>query len=439
MSTRYLVHFAHEHLTFRWTEFSSLLSKYKCKLKLLTKAEHVECRPYIICELEDQTKQDSLIKAARDGYLIMGLFELWGDSSYSLEHLNEVLANSPRLTNWRSIYGDQTFRVNCESFGSKIPQSTKVTWIKQMTFLDSFRSRPDLSNPQQVYSIFEMIDKTTSNKEYFFGRQLAKGDRTAIKRFSLKERMFIANTTMDPMLSLIAANAAKIKPNDLVHDPFVGSGSLLVAASFKGAFVMGADIDWQLLHGRSRPSRKGQKVRLEGEGVRANFAQYDLLNRYIDVLVSDVTRSPFKPNVTIDAIVSDPPYGIRECSEKIGLRQNQKPIKNHPVRYPSKTNYHLSDLLQDLLSIAARHLTIGGRLVYFQPVIQTHCPVQDFIPRHDCLELLSFCEQNLTGKAARLMVVMEKTKEPQAHHKVQVPDIVDEMNYRDIYFNVPNS
>lgn len=83
---------------------------------------------------------------------------------------------------------------------------------------------------------------------------------------------------MDAGLSLIMTNHAKVKKNDLVFDPFVGtgekfpfyvltrawecvsvntshlwlcvSGSLLVACSQFGAYVCGADIDYNTIHGK---------------------------------------------------------------------------------------------------------------------------------------------------------------------------------------------
>ena len=60
---------------------------------------------------------------------------------------------------------------------------------------------------------------------------------------------------MDPLLSLVMANLALVKPGDLVFDPFVGTGSLLVAAGVVGGYVMGTDIDYLMLHARTRPSR----------------------------------------------------------------------------------------------------------------------------------------------------------------------------------------
>lgn len=66
---------------------------------------------------------------------------------------------------------------------------------------------------------------------------------------------------MDPQLSLIMANQAQVQKGDVVLDPFVGTGSLLVAASHFGGYTLGTDIDFLMLHGRTRPSRISQKVR----------------------------------------------------------------------------------------------------------------------------------------------------------------------------------
>lgn len=63
---------------------------------------------------------------------------------------------------------------------------------------------------------------------------MADGQRDLIQLHSLKKRQFIGNTSMDAQLALIMANQAQVKPGDILLDPFVGSGSLLVAAAHFG-------------------------------------------------------------------------------------------------------------------------------------------------------------------------------------------------------------
>lgn len=103
------------------------------------------------------------------------------------------------------------------------------------------------------------------------------------------------------------ANQALAKPGDLVFDPFVGTGSLLVAAAKYGgrcfdaiqemncsreinhfglanfktksfffcilAYVVGTDIDYLMLHGKTKPTRVAQKV--------MNSSRFELNNEHI--------------------------------------------------------------------------------------------------------------------------------------------------------------
>jgi tRNA (guanine10-N2)-methyltransferase len=54
---------------------------------------------------------------------------------------------------------------------------------------------------------------------------------------------FAGPTSMDPELSLIMCNMTHVKKGALAYDPFVGTGSILVAAASLGATTWGADID----------------------------------------------------------------------------------------------------------------------------------------------------------------------------------------------------
>lgn len=55
---------------------------------------------------------------------------------------------------------------------------------------------------------------------------MSGGQRNKITDLSLKKRKFIGNTSMDPQLSIIMANLAKVSNGDLILDPFVGSGKI---------------------------------------------------------------------------------------------------------------------------------------------------------------------------------------------------------------------
>lgn len=138
--------------------------------------------------------------------------------------------------------------------------------------------------------------------------EVANGLRKLIQDLSLKTRKFIGNTSMDPQLSLLMANQAKVKDGDILFDPFVGSGSLLVAAARFGGYVFGSDIDYLMLHAKTRPSRIKQKEREADESIKANMRQYNLEHRYLDVLINDFSSPSWKDGIQFDAIITDRKY-----------------------------------------------------------------------------------------------------------------------------------
>lgn len=78
-----------------------------------------------------------------------------------------------------------------------------------------------------------------------------------------------------------------------------------------------------------------------------------------------------------DSIITDPPYGIREATEKIETK-HRRPTKvtnenngdEGVPHYPSTSPYSLSNLYGDLLVFCAKHLRIGGRLVCWIPIFR---------------------------------------------------------------------
>ena len=60
-------------------------------------------------------------------------------------------------------------------------------------------------------------------------------------KYELSRRCYLGPTAMDAEVALLMANQAKVGPATLVYDPFVGTGSILVAAAHFGATtVVGA-------------------------------------------------------------------------------------------------------------------------------------------------------------------------------------------------------
>lgn len=76
---------------------------------------------------------------------------------------------------------------------------------------------------------------------------------------------------------------------------------------------------------------------------------------------------------------------------------------------PSTAPYSLVECVHDLLDLAARMLVMGGRLVFFYPVLREDDCAENHFPEHPCFKLISFAEQILSSRYSRVLLTMVKT------------------------------
>lgn len=167
-------------------------------------------------------------------------------------------------------------------------------------------------------------------------------------------------------MALLMCNMARVAKGSLVLDPYVGTGSILVAAAHHGAYTMGADIDIRvLLPGKGDFQGTGNQ---QGQrDIFANFEQYRL-QPPLGLLRMDMHTPPFRDDLeaVFDAIIGDPPYGVRAGGRKMEPREGVT-VRNRATHIPSTKPYLLGECLRDLVSLSARLLKLGGRLVFFVP------------------------------------------------------------------------
>jgi tRNA (guanine10-N2)-methyltransferase len=251
--------------------------------------------------------------------------------------------------------------VSVEVYGSSLTQKEKSERIFRVLSVLTKRVKVDLKNPTLNLFIFEqMRSRNNVHNELvrvFFGAEVARNCNTLQADYSLKERKFLNTTTMDPCLSFVMANQALCRRGSLVFDPFVGSGSVLVACAHFGAVCAGSDYDPRVFNDAET-----------GLSIRDNFGQYGFAERFVGAVRADFSQRWLRRGAAVfDAIVTDPPYGVREGIKKIG-RKPSKPRKPQPnedaagyVHVPMRVSYPYRELLQDLTNLAADTLVPGGR------------------------------------------------------------------------------
>ena len=79
----------------------------------------------------------------------------------------------------------------------------------------------------------------------------------------------------------------------------------MIAAAHFGGYVCGTDIDYLILHGKSKPTRARQTTREPTENIQGNLERYGLMSRYLDVFVSDASTPVWRPDFQFDSIITD--------------------------------------------------------------------------------------------------------------------------------------
>lgn len=408
----YLCLFAQQHPEFRLPELLSLASLTKSEIKY---ESYSKTNPLFLVQF---ASEENARQVTRRSLLIRSVFELWGSGRNQDELETSVKLLPPEIMDpYKKT--NYTFKVVVRGFSRKCSAERQLKLYERLSYLP-LAGKVNLTNPDHEFHLLEDYGDNPNEApvephRVFLGRLISHGQRHLIQKYAVKNRYFIGNTSMDAQLSLIMANVAQVKEGSWVFDPFVGTGSLLVAAAHYGGFVTGADIDYLLLHGKGRASRAGaeSKWRSKDENVFSNLRQYGLGDCYLDVLVADAAKCVWRQGELFDAIITDPPYGIREGRRKLGSKNvTPNPIPPEFVEsyIPAVCSYHLSDLFADLLDFAAKFLVLGGRLVYWLPIIRNEFTVS-LIPIHPCLEMTWCCEQPLQRQVGRRLIVMEKKQQ----------------------------
>ncbi|CAO3692918.1 unnamed protein product [Umbelopsis ramanniana] len=414
----YLVQFAQSHDEFRLPEFESLAVIENVNVKF-NREEYRLDRPFLKVEIDSDEEAAKLVKRA---ILIKSIYELWGEGE-NLEELHaEVRETSDR---WPQYMG-KSFKFSVTAFGSTIVAKKSLDMINSFSFL-GFDGDIDMTNPEFQFSILvdfgaerskTMKVGTFEAEKMYLGKLVASGSRDLVNRYNLKKRNYLGTTSMDAELSLIMANQALAGPGRLVYDPFVGTGSFLFTCSHFGAYTLGSDIDGRQIRGKGKSS------------IKTNVAQYDLGDRVLDTLTFDICHNPWRIDNWLDAIVTDPPYGVRAGAKKLGRKENSKkqvslrtyeglPMHERDDYYPPTKPYEMSEVLMDLLEFSARQLRLGGRLVYWLPTIVDEYSNED-VPQHPCMKLVSNSEQNF-GAWSRRLITMQKVAEAHQGEHATIP------------------
>ncbi|KAI3921799.1 hypothetical protein MKX01_005488 [Papaver californicum] len=345
---------------------------------------HPDC-PYHFVNLPSEQTASNVAKRS---ILVKGIYELWGEGG-SYEEVEEAIKSYPDDLKAPYMTSDSTFRIIVDSFGNSLTFQEQNERIQRFAYLP-FKGKVNLKKPDHKFWVMETENYGSNNglppvaeKRIFFGREIGTADRKLLPTYQLKSRNYLGPTAMDAEMAFLMANQALAAPGKLVYDPFVGTGSILVAAAHFGAITM---------YGLPTP---------------------------VGLLRADNNLPPWRPGLKemFDAIICDPPYGVRAGGRKSGGRKLLKgvvapytvPDDKRIGHIPSTAPYSLAECVYDLLDLAGQMLVMGGRLVFFYPVLSEDASSEPSFHEHPCFSLLAVSEQILSFRYSRFLLTMVKT------------------------------
>ncbi|KAL7065885.1 putative tRNA guanosine-2'-O-methyltransferase TRM11 [Cryptosporidium serpentis] len=415
----------HDYYEFRFDELESLaiiygVDKHELWSEVSKNTSFEDNKKIIRSEITDNRNPFVWVKLPNDNIalqilgrsiLIRGFIEVWSSGS----NYNSVKNNLefPEIkNNYINKYLNESLEFSwyVRAIGKKLSRQEQVDRMNFFRFLFTGKEKVNLKNPSIVLVIFEEWKNMKTYKDDFFEindncnklenfqeitqrkncelRRVYMGRAVGIQnwhdigkktlwwfKYTLNERPILGPTTLDNELSFIMCNIGKVKENSIIFDPFCGTGGTLIAASHLGALCFGSDLDIRVLNGWScsyvNPHliKNGILDKLFSRNIFSNFIYYKLpLPEIIRMDVSSsALRYPF-----IDAIICDPPYGIRASS-----RTTKFEIMDEC--FNDTTNFSMSkgfgyihsvkNIIYDMLIFASKYLVNNGRIVFLLPVI----------------------------------------------------------------------
>lgn len=210
----------------------------------------------------------------------------------SIPHLNDDIQKYP----WKDIIS-QDYAVRVKRAGIDPDFNSQAMEIELGGIIKKELGdevRVNLENPDTFLRTI-VLDNTI-----LVSKQLVKRSKKHYNDLKPHKRPFFYPGSMSPKLARGMVNLARAKKGSTVLDPFCGTGGILIEAGIVGARVIGTDIDEKMVD--------GTKKNLE----YCNIKDYNIFQgdaRYITL------------EEKVDAIVTDPPYGISASTAGIDSKK----------------------------------------------------------------------------------------------------------------------
>jgi len=155
--------------------------------------------------------------------------------------------------------------------------------VKTLAGIYTKQRQVDLHHPDHELRMI-LTDSTV-----YVGRKITSIDRSAFEKRKVQYRPFFSPVSLHPKWARALVNLAHVRAEDVLLDPFCGTGGILLEAGLMGITVSGCDIDETMVSGCTRA-----------------LGSFDIQPIQMDCCDIGQLRDRIP---LVDAVVTDFPYG----------------------------------------------------------------------------------------------------------------------------------
>jgi len=223
--------------------------------------------------------------------------------------------------------------------------------IKYKNRSNTVDSQPILQELAEIYSKHRNVNLKDPDIEIrglitdsnvYVGIKTAEINRRQFEERKVQNRPFFSPISLHPKLARAMVNLSSIKKDEILLDPFCGTGGILIEAGLNDLKVIGSDIEYKMI-----------------EGSRKNLDFYKIKN--YELYHSDI--GDIKKYVKkVDSVVTDLPYGKSTTTK--GEKKDklyERAFKNISVVLKKKGRAVIGLSQKDMISVGEKYLSLLER------------------------------------------------------------------------------
>jgi tRNA (guanine10-N2)-dimethyltransferase len=264
------------------------------ELKAILEAENF---PYTVREKLDQTiRIEAELECVKQVQRRSGYTRVCAQELFACQATDEAITEALGNTNIAEFFtDDKTFEV-------RIRRIKEYSHKEDTMHLERLLGKLILQKTPKARVNLKHADKTffgiLTNGKLIFGIKLAEIQPKPFVERRARKKPFFHPSAMNAKLARCMVNLAHAHINDIVLDPFCGTGTAAIEATLIGCRAVAMDVQ--------RRMAKGTKRNLQHFGLPAEA-----------IIVADARKPPL---THVDCVVTDPPYGRSSTTLKTSTK-----------------------------------------------------------------------------------------------------------------------